>query len=76
MSYVENKESYQLWEETLKKWEQLFQQDSGDMHKNLQLRLECDGIWFSMMKMSNPSINKQIETVVEQLRESLGRMDE
>ncbi len=76
MSYVENKESYQLWEETLKKWEQLFQQDSGDMHKNLQLRLVCDGIWFSMLNMSNPSINKQIETVVEQLCESLGRMDE
>ena len=66
-SYIENKESYQLWEETLTKWEQLFQQDSGDYYKNLQLRLVCDGIWFSMVNTTNPKVNKEMESIVERL---------
>lgn len=64
-------ESYQIWEKTLKKWEQLFQQDSGDAEKNLQLRLVCDGIWYSIMNHANLASNKQIEAVVKKLCKTL-----
>lgn len=64
ISSLEDEESYKLWNKTSEKWEQIFQNDTGDRNKNLELQLICDGIWFSLMYSSNTSLNKQIETIV------------
>jgi|SRR5690625_2512416 len=64
ISSLEEESSFQLWKKTSKKWEQLFQNDSGNSEKNLQLRLICDGIWFSILYGSEDSLTEQIEALV------------
>lgn len=70
-SSLEYDESYQLWEETLTNWEKKFQTDSGHPEKNLQLRLICDGIWFSILYGPKDSFDPTIETLVLNYCEAL-----
>src|SRR5699024_6752845 len=75
LSYIENKESYLFWTETLRKWEELFQEDSGDKAENLKLRLICDGVWFSMLNVTNSSLNTHIESIIKDLCNHLSGED-
>lgn len=63
MSYLEDEKSLQLWEETMRKWDEKFQEETGDPAKNLQCRLMCDGIWFTQM-YSNLPIDQLEQTVL------------
>lgn len=75
ISSLEDQASYKLWEETSLKWEAKFKNDSGDTQKNLELRLMCDGIWFSIMYTPNNSLNKQMAEVVLNYCQSLEGKD-
>ena len=64
ISSLEDAESYKLWQKTSEIWEQRFQSDNGDEKDNLKLRLICDGIWFSILYVSDNALNKQMESLV------------
>lgn len=67
----EDAESQALWEETTGKWDQLFSHDKGDPDKILELRLICDGIWFSVMYNYSRSLKDRMEQLVLQYCHSM-----
>lgn len=71
ISSIEEKSSHQLWEDTSAKWEQSFCDDTGDPMKILQLRLMCDGIWFSTMYHVGQDVKSNMEKLIIQHCESM-----
>lgn len=71
ISSLEDERSFMFWKETSNKWEQLFQQDSGNPSSNLTLRLMCDGIWFSILYATSPTIDEEMAAVVVRVCQSL-----
>jgi len=71
ISSLEDKASYELWENTSANWETKFREDSGDPNENVKLQLMCDGIWMSILYGADDSLNKQMATVVKDFCEAL-----
>lgn len=75
ISSLEDGKSFELWKTTSENWNQKFQNDSGDPNKNLKLQLICDGIWFSILYKPDNLLNEQIESLVIDYCESMGKVD-
>lgn len=54
----------ELWEETTKRWEKAFERDMRENEETLQLRLICDGVWFSMMYNDSESLKNHMEKLI------------
>lgn len=73
ISSLENKQCARLWETTLQKWEQPFEEDIGEPSLMLEFRMLCDGLWFSLMYHD---INNVLEDKKQLLLEKIKQMEE
>lgn len=73
ISSLENKHCADLWERTLQKWEEPFEDDIGEPSLMLEFRMLCDGLWFSLMYHD---INKVLDDKKQLLVEKIKQMEE
>ncbi len=66
ISSHEDKQSQKLWQSVIDKWDRAFDQDQGDLDKILELRMICDGIWFSIMYNYENNLKSRMEQIVQQ----------
>src|SRR5699024_7705827 len=66
ISSHEDKQSQKLWQSVIDKWDRAFDQDQGDPDKILELRMICDGIWFSIMYNYENNLKSRMEQIVQQ----------
>lgn len=66
ISSHEDKQSQRLWQSVIDKWDRAFDQDQGDSDKILELRMICDGIWFSIMYNYENNLKSRMEQIVQQ----------
>jgi len=71
ISSHEDQKSQQLWQSVLAKWDQAFDHDQGDPDKILELRMICDGIWFSIMYNYENNLKDRMEQIVQQFCHSM-----
>ena len=71
ISSYENKRSKAYWEDTIKRWDEAFENDQGDQNKILELRMICDGIWFTLTYNISIEYKEKMETVVRNYIQSL-----
>lgn len=71
ISSYENKRSKAYWEDTIKRWDEAFENDQGDQNKILELRMICDGIWFTLTYNISSEYKEKMETVVRNYIQSL-----
>lgn len=71
ISSNEHQESKALWDRISEKWHLAFLEDRGDATKILELRMICDGIWFSMMYQYGADLKEDMKRIVEQHCERL-----
>lgn len=64
ISSLEDGKSKELWESVSEHWIKLFDQDKGNPDKILELRLICDGIWFSIMYSYVDIFKERMEKIV------------
>src|SRR5690625_1938837 len=65
ISSHEDQKSQQLWQSVIAKWDQAFDHDQGDPDKILELRMICDGIWFSIMYNYENNLKERMEQIVQ-----------
>lgn len=75
ISSQENKKSEQLWVRISEKWNESFHEDEGDLSKILELRMICDGVWFSMMYQHGEDLKEEMKEIIERSCERLKRED-
>lgn len=73
ISSHEDKKCQELWEDVSQKWGREFEADQGNADKILELRLVCDGIWFSLMYGYISEIKDRTEKLVLHLCHSMER---
>lgn len=61
---LEDKASHSLWKATSNRWEDSFYSDTGNEKTNLNLKLMCDGIWFSILHGVDKSLHNQMERLI------------
>lgn len=71
ISSHEDKKSKTYWEETIKRWDEAFENDQGDQNKILELRMICDGIWFTLTYNISSEYKEKMETAVRNYIQSL-----
>lgn len=71
ISSHEDKRSKAYWEDTIKRWDEAFENDQGDQNKILELRMICDGIWFTLTYNISIEYKEKMETVVRNYIQSL-----
>lgn len=65
ISSQENEKSKQLWMQVSKEWDEQFQKDEGNVYKMIELRMICDGVWFSMMYQYGGRWKKEMKEIIE-----------
>lgn len=65
ISSQESGKSKQLWMQVSKKWDEQFQKDKGDAYKMTELRMICDGVWFSMMYQYGDRRKEEMKQIIE-----------
>lgn len=71
ISSHEHQESKELWDAISQKWNQEFKKDPGDPHKIVELRMICDGIWFSIMYQYGEDLKTEMQEIVQRYCEKL-----
>lgn len=61
----ENEKSKQVWDRVSNEWSELFQADQGDVRKITELRMICDGVWFSMMYQYGIDLKEEIRAIIQ-----------
>ena len=64
ISSHEDSSSKALWEETSNLWDQSFKNDQGDEDKIFELRMICDGIWFTLTYKIGAFYKEKMEKII------------
>lgn len=71
ISSHENQTCQKKWKSIVKKWDESFKNDQGNPDKILELRMICDGIWFSIMYNYGHQYKARMERIVRHYCRSL-----
>lgn len=61
----EDQKSKKLWLDTTKRWDQSFKNDQGNQDKIFELRMICDGIWFTLTYKVSDEYKERMERIVK-----------
>lgn len=71
ISSHEDKKSKTYWEEKIKQWDDAFENDQGDQNKILELRMICDGIWFTLTYNITSEYKEKMTHIVRNYLETI-----
>src|SRR5699024_244509 len=71
ISSHEDSSSKALWKETYNLWDQSFRNDQGDEDKIFELRMICDGIWFTLTYKIGAFYKDKMERIINNYIQTL-----
>ncbi len=73
ISSQESEKSKQLWDQVSEEWNEAFKKDEGNLYKITELRMICDGVWFSMMYQYGEDLREEMKEIIKRYCDKLER---